>query len=71
MSNPKNVEFPMDSSRFFLNSDRILTEFDVKNSIYSIARQSNLSTLVVAVAVVTPPLAAVALAVALALRVRS
>ena len=27
MSNPKNAEFPMDSSRFFLNSDRILTEF--------------------------------------------
>ena len=27
MSNPQNAEFPMDSSRFFLNSDRILTEF--------------------------------------------
>ena len=27
MSNPKNAEFPMDSSIYFLNSDRILTEF--------------------------------------------
>ena len=27
MCNPKNAKFPIDSSRFFLNSDRIVTEF--------------------------------------------